>query len=421
MRNGDYSPDRLESQHDAANLLCQAKIDANPESSVGVLTMANTGVKVLASPTDGLGKLLSALVAVPIGGSCDILSGIQVAQLALKHRKNQAGQARIVAFVGSPLTAEERALTKLGKTLKKHNIGIDILSFGEIEDNQPKLQALIDAAKSGENCHLVTVPAGVLPSDVMVASPILYGGDGGDGAAAGGGGGGAAAAGGAAEFGGVDPNMDPELALALRVSMEEERARLAAAAAAAAASDGATPTEGGEAAAAATAEGGDGTATSATADETAGATPTEGGGAAESEEDLLAKALAMSMAAGGDDEDAAMQLALQMSMQEDEDDEAAATAALTASSSSTEAPPPAAPLSPQPPVPATVEGAAAAGGADAMSAFLDPAFVNELLSGLPGVDPNDPKIQAAMAQIQSQSEGKDGEGKEGDKKSDEKK
>lgn len=31
--------------------------------------------------------------------------------------------------------------------------------------------------------------------------------------------------GGLDEFGGVDPNMDPELAMALRVSMEEERAR----------------------------------------------------------------------------------------------------------------------------------------------------------------------------------------------------
>lgn len=45
-----------------------------------------------------------------------------------------------------------------------------------------------------------------------------YGGGGGEeGAAAAGGGGGY-------EFG-VDPNLDPELALALRVSLEEERAR----------------------------------------------------------------------------------------------------------------------------------------------------------------------------------------------------
>jgi 26S proteasome regulatory subunit N10 len=34
-----------------------------------------------------------------------------------------------------------------------------------------------------------------------------------------------AGAGAFAEFGGIDPNMDPELAMALRISMEEERAR----------------------------------------------------------------------------------------------------------------------------------------------------------------------------------------------------
>lgn len=43
--------------------------------------------------------------------------------------------------------------------------------------------------------------------------------------------GGGAAAGGApatsqfAEYGGVDPNLDPELAMALRISLEEERAK----------------------------------------------------------------------------------------------------------------------------------------------------------------------------------------------------
>lgn len=30
-----------------------------------------------------------------------------------------------------------------------------------------------------------------------------------------------------AEYGGVDPNLDPELAMALRISLEEERARMA--------------------------------------------------------------------------------------------------------------------------------------------------------------------------------------------------
>lgn len=72
----------------------------------------------------------------------------------------------------------------------------------------------------------------------LFSSPILQGDDA---AGAGGGGhvaadgsagmvvdgpGGPVAGGGAyAEFGGINPDMDPELAMALKVSMEEERAR----------------------------------------------------------------------------------------------------------------------------------------------------------------------------------------------------
>ena len=58
------------------------------------------------------------------------------------------------------------------------------------------------------------VPAGILPSDVLASSPIIHGDDGG-----GGGGGGAAAGGGGdgggnfAQYGGVNPDLDPELAM----------------------------------------------------------------------------------------------------------------------------------------------------------------------------------------------------------------
>jgi 26S proteasome regulatory subunit N10 len=43
MRNGDYIPSRLEAQHDAANMLCGTKTQSNPESTVGILTMAGKG------------------------------------------------------------------------------------------------------------------------------------------------------------------------------------------------------------------------------------------------------------------------------------------------------------------------------------------------------------------------------------------
>jgi len=58
--------------------------------------------------------------------------------------------------------------------------------------------------------HLITVAAGILPSDVLVSSPIFQGDDdGGMGASMGGG----STSNDFAEYGGVDPTMDPDLAL----------------------------------------------------------------------------------------------------------------------------------------------------------------------------------------------------------------
>jgi 26S proteasome regulatory subunit N10 len=63
----------------------------------------------------------------------------------------------------------------------------------------------------------VDANSGAHLADVIVSSSIL--------------GGGSAGAVGSDEFGGFDPNMDPELAMAIRLSMEEERQRQGAAAA----------------------------------------------------------------------------------------------------------------------------------------------------------------------------------------------
>ena len=112
------------------------------------------------------------------------------------------------------------------------------MSFGETDSNNEKLEAFHAAVNSNDNSHFVTVPPGPALLDALISTPIFQGEDGGGGsgfAAAAAAGAAAAAAlggGGAYDDFGVDPNLDPELALALRVSMEEERARQEAAAAA---------------------------------------------------------------------------------------------------------------------------------------------------------------------------------------------
>merc|ERR1712240_967691 len=122
---------------------------------------------------------------------------------------------RIIAFVGSPIEADEKEVVKLAKKLKKEKVNIDIVSFGEDEDNTDILNKFITTinGKEGTGSHLVTIPPGPHLSDALVSSPIVQGEDGMGAAPSSG-----------FEFG-VNPDDDPELALALRVSMEEQRAR----------------------------------------------------------------------------------------------------------------------------------------------------------------------------------------------------
>lgn len=107
--------------------------------------------------------------------------------------------------------------------MKKIGVTIDFVAFGELDDDvTKKLTAFNENVKSGDNSHMVIVPQGPgLLSDSLLSTPIINpdapargageGGDAGESAEA-------------FEFG-IDPSVDPELALALRMSMEEEKSR----------------------------------------------------------------------------------------------------------------------------------------------------------------------------------------------------
>jgi len=109
--------------------------------------------------------------------------------------------------------------------MKKYNVSIDFVAFGELDDSvTKKLEAFNENVTGGTPSHLAIIPPGPgLLSDQLVTSPIINGEGGGAGM------GGAAGEAGqdASSFEyGVDPSVDPELALALRMSMEEEKARV---------------------------------------------------------------------------------------------------------------------------------------------------------------------------------------------------
>jgi len=149
-------------------------------------------------------------------------------QLALKHRQNKSQRQRIIVFACSAISEDEKSLVKLAKRMKKNNISIDIIAFGDLSDeNVKKLQSFNENIKGGDGSHLEVIhPGPNLLSDSILATPILAG-DGVGGGAGGAGASGDAGAGGSNDFEfGVNPELDPELALALRMSYEEEKARV---------------------------------------------------------------------------------------------------------------------------------------------------------------------------------------------------
>uniref|UniRef100_A0A914X4F5 26S proteasome non-ATPase regulatory subunit 4 n=1 Tax=Plectus sambesii TaxID=2011161 RepID=A0A914X4F5_9BILA len=167
-------------------------------------------------------KLFMKLHQVQPKGSAKFISGIRVAHLALKHRQNRNHKMRIVMFVGSPMNDVDQAeLVKQAKKLKKEKVHVDVVCFGEADsDNSEKLTTFIDTlnGKDGTGSHLVVVPSGSALTEALVSSPVCRGEDGGAAPVAVPGGGGAF------DFG-IDAGDDPELAMALRVSLEEQRHR----------------------------------------------------------------------------------------------------------------------------------------------------------------------------------------------------
>jgi len=230
MRNGDYAPSRMDAQLEAANLICGSKTQSNPETTIGIMTMANKSPSVKVAPTTDLGKLLSSLSSVEIDGKTQFSKALQIAYLVLKNRAPEQGtpNRRLVIFVGSPIEESKDDLVKLGLRMKKNNVACDVVNFGEVQENMAKLEAFITSVSRDDNSHLETIPPGPhILSDMLITSPIVgLGGTAGamavsaaTGASTAGG-----DAGGDFEFG-VDPSLDPELAMAIRLSMEEERRR----------------------------------------------------------------------------------------------------------------------------------------------------------------------------------------------------
>lgn len=376
MRNGDYTPTRLEAQQDALNLITGAKTQSNPESTVSVIACAGRSPEVLVTLTSDLGKVLSSLHEVKIEDKLNFVSGLQVAQLVLKHRQNKNQQQRVVFFVGSPIETSKEELVTLAKRLKKNNIAIDIVNFGEEATNTEKLEAFIAAVNNNNNSHLVTIPPGPhILSDILISSPIISEDAGSTGSSATGTATASSRADTLAAFGGVDPNIDPELALALKISMEEERARQE--------SENKKKQEEQKPAEA--------NPPSATSTAPQPSTTTSASTATTSADVDM----------GDFDEESALAQAIALSMQKQQEEQKKAN---TPTPTPTPAPQPTAMDfgDEDPELALALQMSQQKGGSgqeDVNKAMEDSSFLNSVLTSLPGVDPNDERIKNVLASL----------------------
>lgn len=257
MRNGDYSPTRMANQLDAALMLVNSKRLANIESAISVMTMGGQSPHVLVTLTNDQGKLEAAISGInyaPGAKSCNVPTALQVAQLVLKNRQNSNQHQRIVLFNGSPLIGSSSTdvddlselklkFGTLGKILRKNGIAVDIVSFGgesitrnedvfrtllvecasitpeSLEESDSSLSKALSLTKECE-CGYLAAPPGRRLLDVVKESQVYLGYDEDDSFAMDNSG-----------YGGMMDDdmmddMDPELAMALKMSLDEENARI---------------------------------------------------------------------------------------------------------------------------------------------------------------------------------------------------
>jgi von Willebrand factor type A domain len=74
-----YSPSRFGAQSEAVSMIFNAKTGANPESSVGLMSMGGKGPEVLVTFTTDIGKVLDGLHRMRIWGEGHLSTAISVA------------------------------------------------------------------------------------------------------------------------------------------------------------------------------------------------------------------------------------------------------------------------------------------------------------------------------------------------------
>lgn len=204
-RNGDALPSRYQSQLEAITSVVNYKSNDNPETSVGLMAMAGKGKQILTTPTNDPSAVYSQFSKIQIQELVGVARSIQIGQLTMKHRVNKNQHERMIIFLASAIKENPEDLYVLARNLRRNLIAVDIINICSPE-NTVIIQNFIEIVNVDDNSHFINFPGGVARlNDALKESGILGGHQ-------------------TAE-GGFQEELDPELEMVLRISLEEERKR----------------------------------------------------------------------------------------------------------------------------------------------------------------------------------------------------
>ncbi|KAL6928885.1 hypothetical protein ACO0SA_002215 [Hanseniaspora valbyensis] len=215
-RNGDFQPNRYQQEIDCSDYFVRNLKNSSGNAHTAIIAGAGDTPYVVLADAETSAIYHKQLY---IKGKLNILTSIEISLLTSPEE--------IILFHCSPITDTlkqdpeyKNKLIKLLKKLKKNNITLEVINFGEIDANTELWESIIqetgDAGSDSIKLMNFMPEGGNLLWEQIndYKQRLIFNGE----------------EGGAnefMEFGGIDPSMDPELAMALRMSLEEEQQRQA--------------------------------------------------------------------------------------------------------------------------------------------------------------------------------------------------
>lgn len=205
-RNGDAVPSRFQAQLEGVTSLVNFKSNDNPESSFGAMYMSGKGKQILTTPTNEPAQVFAQYSKIPINDYVGLARSIQIARLAMKHRVNKNQHERLVIFIASAITENPEDLYVLARNLRRDGTNVDIINIC-CPENMEVLKNFHEIVNVENESRLVNYAGGASRLNDLLKEGGILGGQ-------------------VAADGGFAEEMDPEMEMVIRISLEEERKRL---------------------------------------------------------------------------------------------------------------------------------------------------------------------------------------------------